>query len=157
MNILFIILVIIFFLILFIVFLLIIPFKVLILLGSEDIKVNLFKITIFSIKYTRLLSIILKFEKPKIKIKILPLIKSILYVGINVKYQKEDINQNDAYAYGLFNLLSLFELKRIDRFSYQRLYGENNIKVEVTLKVRLLNLVLSQFKDERSNNYGKVD
>ncbi|MCH5172140.1 MAG: hypothetical protein J1F31_04885 [Erysipelotrichales bacterium] len=83
----------------------------------------------------------------KLNIKIMPLINSISFVGIKVKYQKEYVDYIDAYIYGLLNLFSALNIKRINSFKYQRTVGENKVEVQATLKVRLLNVILSQISN----------
>ena len=145
MDIIAIILLIILILVALIVLLLVITLRVSVRLANNNLIVTLFNIKIYSVEYAQLIANVLKGEKVKFKVKILPLINSILFVGIKVKYQREYIDHIDAYIYGLLNLFSMPNIKRIDSFKYQRAIGENKIEVQVTLKIRLLNVILSQW------------
>lgn len=111
----------------------------------DKLRVNLIGINVYSADYSNLIANILQGKKMKINIKILPLIKSISFVGIKVKYQKEYIDQIDAYIYGLLNIFSMLDIKRIDSFKYQRVVGENKIEIKANIKVRLLKVLLSQW------------
>ncbi|MCH5180927.1 MAG: hypothetical protein J1F32_06915 [Erysipelotrichales bacterium] len=145
MNALSIILLIILILVALIIFLLTVTIKVSVLLDNNKLKVYFLNINVYSVDYAHLIAQILQNEKVKIKIKILPLINSILYVGINVKYQKEYVDHIDAYLYGLLNLFSMLNIKRINSFKYQRMIGESKVEIQAIIKVRLLNIIMSQF------------
>lgn len=120
------------------------------------IKIKIFNIQIFQASFQKIIGLITKKSKFKINLKIKKLIDSLFFVGIEVRYYNEEINELDGYINGVLGILKFLNIKMIDRFQYKRIIGYPNVQIIIKIKFRLIHIILSQLNESRSDNYGKI-
>lgn len=137
------------FVILFIAFILLFAYlSVRITFTLNNIKISIFKLPIFKMKSSKLLSLIFKKKKSKIKIDIPTLLNDIDVKKILVINSKKVFLPIDAMIFGLLNMLQIIDSKKI--VTYKRYEGTSKFKCIVLLRFQIIKMIIHQIENRRS-------